>query len=292
MFPLLLGLAGIFWLAALGGREALRQPVASKEELLPPPKATDTAPGGAAPSGGAKEGLFGVDAPFDPTVIFGAGAGSGSLVDWSLPGLLSATRSSPASGLPAGAYVAQSVDPAAAPIESGERVTFVVEQPAGVGKDELAVLEGIYSGPSNNLSYEGATVTVDRTALSGSTEMAAGKYSIPASKRNYEQTYVARVVWTSAAPDSAGLTAISAPPLAEGDKLTLVCRDAYGNTVIWIGQVEGGSFASGSYDVVLQKAYRVLRDVGEGKISRPFFMSQATVKLPTNWLVDPKSIPA
>ncbi len=291
MFPLLLGLAGIFWLAALGGREALRQPVASKEELLPPPKATDAAPGGAAPSGGTKEGLFGVDAPFDPSVIFGAAAGSGS-VDWSLPGLLSATRSSPASGLPSGAYVAQSVDPAAAPIESGERVTFVVEQIAGDGKDELAVLEGIYSGPSNNLSYEGATVTVDRTALSGSTEMAAGKYSIPASKRDYEQTYVARVAWTPAAPDSAGLAAISAPPLTEGDKLTLVCRDAYGNTVIWIGQVEGGSFASGSYDVVLQKAYRVLRDVGEGKISRPFFMSQAMVKLPTNWLVDPKSIPA
>lgn len=304
MFPLLVGLAGILWLAALGGKEALRQP-AEKEALVPPPKPGESAGAGGtggsgaggtggAGGGGTKSSLFGFDEtpPFDPTAVFASGWGLGDATKWSLPEVLNASRAAPSAGLPEGAHVTPNYDPALAPIESGERVTFEVEQTVGGSTKKLGVLEGIYSGPSKNLSYEGATVTVDRTAESGELELSAGKYAIPASKQNYEQSYLSRVVWRAVTPESVGMGAIVAPPLVAGDQLTLVCKDAFGNTVVWIGQVAAdGPATTGSYNVSMQKAYKVLKDVGAGKISRPFFASQAVVALPFGWLADPKTIP-
>lgn len=289
MFPLILGLFGLAWLV-MGGKDALRQP-ASKEDLTPPSPKSDAAPSTSSGTTGSKEGLFGdAEAPIDLSALFGTSAPGTPAGGWSLSELLGASRSASPTALPERSYVAQSPSPAIAPLMSGERVTFTLERNVDGAKDQVAVLEGIYSGPEDKLSLNTASVAVDRVALSGAEEIAAGRYAIPASKRDYEHSYVSRVAWKPVAPSEAGLKSIAAPPLSVGDKLTLVAEDDFGTRVVWIGMVTGGSAESG-YEVSLYSAYKVLRDVGEGKISRPFFSSQATVKLPSTWLVDPKSIP-
>ena len=282
MFPLLLGLAGLAWLVAMGGKEALRQPAAAKADLVPTPSAVSGA--------GAAESLAGRDAPFDPLALLGSALPARES-GWTLSDMLDATRAASKVSVPSDAYVGASYEPAQAPLEPGERVTFRVESGDAYSKDYLGSLEGIYSGPSDDLSEGPASVAVDREAESGSREMASGRYTIAASPRRYEHAFLSRVVWSPVAPASKGLASVSNPPeLVEGDKLTLVAVDAFGTTVVWIGQVEGGSASSG-YEVVLHKAFKTLRDVGEGKISAPFVDSQARVKLPSTWLVAPASIP-
>lgn len=244
------------------------------------------------------------DFPFDPAVLFGAftppsvdlstDLASGIPVD--LGGFLggSAARAIPVVTLPKSATFDENFGYAAAPLETDTRVLFAVDMPStegGSGEERAGVLEGLYYGPSRNFTYEGATVVVDRIADVGAGDLQPGKYAIPPSRRNGDHSYLEVVTWQPVTPESLDMISVINPPkLDKGDKLTLAAKDGVGNTVVWIGQVHE-SLSDGRYDVILQKAYKVLTDIGDGKISPPLLLSQALVRLAPTMLVNPKSIP-
>jgi hypothetical protein len=291
MFPFLLGLVGLVWFTLRGGNASPSPSPAPtptfKGELIP----LD------APKGGVSESLFGAgETPFDPLSIFGTAAipsldlstGGTSGAPFDLGGFLS--RAAPKAEVPAGVQVDETYDAAQAPLDSGVRVLMRLSQKFGDEERSAGVVEGLYSGPEEDLKGQPATIVVDRIAESGALELFAGRYNVPPSKRDYEHSYLERVAWTPLSPEAAGLTAVANPPqLGNGDKLTLVARDTVGNVVVWIAQVEAA--LKGSYEVVLHTAYKMIKDVGEGKISRPYDHEQATVVLPTTALVNPASIP-
>jgi hypothetical protein len=252
-------------------------------------------------SGAYSESLTDASLPFDPWAVFGAAtvpgldlstgvptdATSGLPVD--LGTFLGTSRAVPNAVLPKGAYVAKTYDPAPAPLYG--RVTFTVQALGPDGVEDLDVLEGTYAGPQDDLTDE-SVVVVDRVARNGVGNLQPGRYSIPASKWKYEHTYLSKVTWTAVAPESVGLVAVVNPPkLAKEDMLTLVAKDVYDNTVVWIGIVEDVA-DDGTYDVSIMKNYRVIHDSGDGVIPRPQALQQALVKLKPNMLVNPKSIPA
>lgn len=256
--------------------------------------------GRSTPGFGASERLFGPsesDLPFDPSALFGFEMPFDPFTaqpfdpmgdKFSIPDLLDAARSAPKAALPKGAYIADVGADASSPQLDDRVLVFVEYGPSG---SRVGVGEGLYYGPTSNYDGEPAYVTVDRIAEVGDGDLAYGRYDVPASKRRYEQSYLAKVLWTPIDPSSADLVAVENPPtLAKEDKLTLVAKDTLGNTVVWIGQVYAAR-SDGAYDVILQKAYKVLKDVGVGKISPPFNLAQALVTLAPTQLVNPKSIP-
>lgn len=265
-----------------------------KKYLIPSDAPTS---GRTTPGGGASERLFGpseTDLPLDPSVLFGLPFDptkmffepvTGDML--SIPDLMSSARGATKVALPKDERFADAgADAYDAKVD--DRVLVFV---TGEDSSRVGVMEGLYYGPTSNYDTDSATVTVDRIAEVGSGDLAYGRYVIPPSKRRYEQTYVSRVVWTPVDPSSLDLVAVIDPPkLGKGDKLTLVAHDTVGNNVVWIGQVHEAR-SDGSYDVILQKAYKVLRDVGVGKISPPFNLAQALVNLQPSQLVNPKSIP-
>jgi hypothetical protein len=314
MFPLasaILGLVAVVWYVTRPTKDA------EVEDLLPTDVPTTSAPpsptGESVWSAEPAAALYGPegssDLPFDPSVLFGAGTPALPGVDLStgvptditsglpmdLGGFLgNAARAIPVATLPKNATLDDSFGYAPTPLETDTRVLFAVDMPStegGSGKERAAILEGLYYGPSKNFSYEGATVVVDRIADLGVGDLVAGKYAIPPSKYASEHSYLEVVTWLPEKPESLGMTSVVNPPaLVKGDKITLAAKDTVGNAVVWIAQVHE-VLSDGRYDVILQKAYKVLTDVGYGKISPPLLLSQALVRIAPTMFVNPKSIP-
>lgn len=187
--------------------------------------------------------------------------------------------------LPTGASIALEGS-ADAPVESGTRVTFSVQN-----KDiSFGRLEGNYAGPSDPASGS-AYVYVDRIAVrpeEAAELLPFGRYTIPASSKSGFSDRLDRVVWEVIDPETVGLKKFASPPsVAVGDKVPFVVRDLYGNVAIAVTTLRAQD-AYGGMTVVLDHPWKqqAFKDEGFGSPVFPRELVQATLTAPSSWILD------
>lgn len=184
-------------------------------------------------------------------------------------------------------------------LSDGQRVTFYYTKWTKVSDPVRYYLEGTFIGNGQGPDEPGNRVIVDRIASGNYPFFKKGVYQIPKSIKHTSHDdlkkmdprkyydHLSPVQWKVVDPKSVGLESFPfAVPVEKDQRVTVVLRDDFGNTVVALA-IATGSPEYGIFDAIPQSVYKVITDVGMGDIS---FDDTPIMVYTKNNIVDPKSL--